>query len=93
MAALPEVMVAPAIEEREVRTYTNIEHGLPVVGSSVEVLYFFLTTRQPYPLQTYSIYKGTVVQCDGESITFRTDIIQGILCAVENREQNSLEWD
>ena len=69
MAALPEVMVAPAIEEREVRTYTNIEHGLPVVGSSVEVLYFFLTTRQPYPLQTYSIYKGTVVQCDGESIT------------------------
>jgi len=65
---LPEVMVAPAIEEREVRTYTNIGTELPAVDSSVEVLYFFLT-RLGYPLQTYSIYKGTVLRRDGESIT------------------------
>jgi hypothetical protein len=66
---LPEVMDAPAIEEREVRTYTNIAGGqLPEVGRSVEILYFFLT-RNGYPLQTYSIYKGTVLRRDGESIT------------------------
>jgi hypothetical protein len=35
----------------------------------------------------------TCLVINGESITFRTDIIQGILCAVENREQNSLDWD
>ena len=68
MDALPEVMDAPAINEDEAQTYTNIEVGLPVVGTSVEVLYFILT-RRGYPLETYSIYRGTVVRCDGGSIT------------------------
>jgi len=65
---LPEVVVAPEIEEIEVATYTNIEGELPAVGRSVEVLYFILP-RRGYPLQTYSIYNGTVLRCNRQSIT------------------------
>lgn len=42
-------------------------------------------------------YKGlgvnTCMLIDGDVITYHTDILKGVVCAIENREQNSLEWD
>jgi hypothetical protein len=26
-------------------------------------------------------------------ITYHTDIVNGLVCAIENRQQNALEWD
>jgi hypothetical protein len=36
---------------------------------------------------------NTCMLIDGEVITYHTDILKGVVCAIENREQNSLEWD
>lgn len=36
---------------------------------------------------------NTCMIIDGEVITYHTDILKGLVCAIENREQNNLEWD
>lgn len=36
---------------------------------------------------------NTCMLIDGNLITYHTDIIKGIVCAIEDREQNSIEWD
>ncbi len=36
---------------------------------------------------------NTCMLIDGEVITYHTDILKGVICAKENREQNILEWD
>lgn len=36
---------------------------------------------------------NTCMLVDGDVITYHTDILKGVVCALENREQNSLEWD
>ena len=36
---------------------------------------------------------NTCMLIDGEIITYHNDILKGIICALENREQNSFEWD
>lgn len=36
---------------------------------------------------------NTCMVIDGEVITYHTDILKGLVCAIENREQNNLEWD
>jgi hypothetical protein len=36
---------------------------------------------------------NTCMLIDGDVITYHTDILKGVVCAIENREQNSLEWD
>ena len=36
---------------------------------------------------------NTCMLIDGEAITYHTDVLKGVVCAIENREQNSLEWD
>lgn len=36
---------------------------------------------------------NTCMLIDGEVITYHTDVLKGVVCAIENREQNSLEWD
>ena len=35
---------------------------------------------------------NTCMMRDGEIIVYHTDILKGVVCAIENREQNSLEW-
>lgn len=36
---------------------------------------------------------NTCMLIDGNVITYHCDILKGVVCAIENREQNSLEWD
>jgi hypothetical protein len=36
---------------------------------------------------------NTCILVDGDVITYHTDILKGVVCAIDNREQNSLEWD
>jgi hypothetical protein len=36
---------------------------------------------------------NTCIIIDGQIITYHTDIIKGIVCAIEDRGQNILEWD
>jgi hypothetical protein len=36
---------------------------------------------------------NTCMMIDGNVITYHSDILKGVVCALENREQNSLEWD
>lgn len=36
---------------------------------------------------------NTCMMIDGDIIFYHTDILKGVVCAIENREQNSLEWD
>jgi hypothetical protein len=36
---------------------------------------------------------NTCMMIDGKIITYHSDILKGIVCAIDNREQNSLEWD
>ena len=36
---------------------------------------------------------NTCMMRDGDIIVYHTDILKGVVCAIENREQNSLEWD
>ena len=36
---------------------------------------------------------NTCMMRDGDIIVYHTDILKGVVCALENREQNSLEWD
>lgn len=36
---------------------------------------------------------NTCMLIDGNTITYHTDIIKGIICAIEDREQNNIEWD
>jgi len=40
-----------------------------------------------------SLGVNTCMMIDGEIITYHCDILKGIFCAIENRQQNSLEWD
>jgi hypothetical protein len=36
---------------------------------------------------------NTVMVVDGQTITYHNDVLKGVLCAIENREQNLAEWD
>jgi len=36
---------------------------------------------------------NTCMMLDGNIITYHEDVLKGVVCAIENREQNSLEWD
>ena len=36
---------------------------------------------------------NTCTMIDGNIITYHTDIIKGIVCAIEDREQSGIEWD
>ena len=36
---------------------------------------------------------NTCMMRDGDIIVYHNDILKGVVCAIENREQNSLEWD
>jgi hypothetical protein len=36
---------------------------------------------------------NTCMVIDGNVITYHVDVIKGIVCAIEGRLQNSIEWD
>jgi hypothetical protein len=36
---------------------------------------------------------NTCMMIGKDIITYHTDIVKGLVCAIENRQQNALEWD
>lgn len=36
---------------------------------------------------------NTCMVIDGNLITYHKDVLKGVVCAIENREQNIVEWD
>lgn len=36
---------------------------------------------------------NTCMVIEGEIITYHTDVLKSVICAVENRQQNIMEWD
>jgi len=53
-------------------------------------------------LEKYSIDKdkfytalgvNTCMLIDGEVVTYHCDVLKGLRCVIENREQNFFEWD
>ena len=53
-------------------------------------------------LEKYSIDKdkfytalgiNTCMIIDGEVVTYHCDVLKGLRCVIENREQNFFEWD
>lgn len=52
---------------------------------------------EKYSIDTDSFYKklgvNTVGVIDGKTVTYHCDIIKGLRCVLEDREQNLEEWD
>jgi hypothetical protein len=61
------------------------------VGSEIN------TILEKYSIDKEKFYEAlgvnTCAMIGGEIVTYHCDILKGLRCVIENREQNFLEWD
>ena len=69
----------------------NTKYKVGFIKSEIEQLLEELNINERRFYKALGV--NTCMLIDGEVITYHTDILKGVVCAIENREQNSLEWD
>lgn len=84
-----ETLTSKNVEDLIYQYPTKNEHGF--VASEIKDI---LTK---YNIDENKFYIGlginTCMVINGETITYHCDIIKGLLCVIENREQTFEEWD
>ena len=84
-----ETLTSKNVEDLIYQYPTKNEHGC--VASEIKDI---LTK---YNIDEDKFYIGlginTCMVINGETITYHCDIIKGLLCVIENREQTFEEWD
>lgn len=79
-------------EELKEKVYDyNTKYSAGFIKSEIEQLLEELNINEKRFYKALGV--NTCMLIDGEVITYHTDILKGVVCALENREQNSLEWD
>ena len=84
-----ETLTSKNVEDLIYQYPTKNEHGF-VVSEIKDIL-------TKYNIDEDKFYIGlginTCMVINGETITYHCDIIKGLLCVIENREQTFEEWD
>jgi hypothetical protein len=69
----------------------NTKYSAGFIKSEIEQLLEELNINEKRFYKALGV--NTCMLIDGNVITYHCDILKGVVCAIENREQNSLEWD
>ena len=69
----------------------NTKYSAGFIKSEIEQLLEELNINEKRFYKALGV--NTCMLIDGNVITYHCDILKAVVCAIENREQNSLEWD
>ena len=83
---------------RDVSDYVenfDSKHKQGLIRSEVAIVLEHFNKTHTLNMDKYydAMYCNTCMVIDEEIINYHCDIIQGIVCAIENRELTSGEWD
>jgi len=79
-------------QELEDKVYNyNTKYKAGFIKSEIEQLLEELNINEKRFYKALGV--NTCMMLDGNIITYHEDVLKGVVCAIENREQNSLEWD